>query len=263
MTLSNRCAFDLPTLNGSTFAWDSANPSGVSSVSGNHLVAKATYTTLPANNTDFGAKQAEFHCDGIVDTLTNADFEVFFPRDSLNHPQPDPQDPNWLYYYRQIVSRLLPSSPTPHIGPQSEYAPQTNTIAIDSNAIQPYFPHYGTNGQLSGIDTFFWAFTHEMQHHKDWQDFWQIDTQGVTLWRAAFGKPGPNGNLDGDDFPNWFEDPNGNGVYDAGDPYDLTTEFTAGNSGGIEDREDRNCKIHKAVTGDHSKDWANPGKQHK
>jgi hypothetical protein len=119
------------------------------------------------------------------------------------------------------------------------------------------------NGQLKGIDTFYWAFTHEMQHHKDWEDFWQIDTNGISLWQAAFHQPGPNGNTDGDNFPNSFEDPNGSGIYDSGDPYDLTTEFTAGNIAGIADQEDRNCKLHKAVKGEHAKDWADPGMQHR
>ncbi len=97
---SDRCFFKLPTINGSTFAWDAANTGGKSAASGEHLNAKATYTTLPAANTDFGLKQAEFECDGHTDTLVKGDFEVFYTATEKNHPGGDPTHPNWYHYYR-------------------------------------------------------------------------------------------------------------------------------------------------------------------
>jgi hypothetical protein len=64
---------------------------------------------------------------------------------------------------------------------------------------------------------------------------------------------------------NSTEDMNLNGVYDAGDLYDWETYNTptAGRPVSIlNDFEDWNCQRHKDATGDHSKDWGNPGMQH-
>ena len=97
---SDRCFYKLPSINGSTFAWDGANAGGKSAASGEHLIAKTTYTTLPAANTDFGPKQAEFECDGHTDTLAKGDFEVFYMGQEKNHPGGDPTHPNWFHYYR-------------------------------------------------------------------------------------------------------------------------------------------------------------------
>jgi len=97
---SDRCFYKLPTINGSTFAWDSANAGDKSAVSGEHLTAKASYTTLPTANADFGLKQAEFECDGHTDTLAKGDFEVFFPKDEKNHPGVGAgTTPNWFFYW--------------------------------------------------------------------------------------------------------------------------------------------------------------------
>ena len=98
---ADRCVFALPSITGSTFAWDAANASGMSNASGEHLLGKATFTTLPANNSDFGAKQAEFACDGQTDTLSKADFEVFYSATATNHLGGDPTHPNWFHYSRQ------------------------------------------------------------------------------------------------------------------------------------------------------------------
>ena len=97
---SDRCFYKLPTINGSTFAWDAANTGGKSAASGEHLIAKATYTALPPANTDFGLKQAEFEYDGHTDTLTKGDFEVFYMGQEKNHRGGDPTHPNWFHYYR-------------------------------------------------------------------------------------------------------------------------------------------------------------------
>lgn len=92
--LSDRCVYKLPTITGSTFAWDTANSGGKSTASGEHVIAKATYTTLPTLNSEFGPKQAEFACDGHTDTLTKADFEVFFMKDETNRIPNGVEDAN-------------------------------------------------------------------------------------------------------------------------------------------------------------------------
>ena len=80
---SDRCVFMLPPIAGSTFAWDAGNPSGTSAASGEHLVGKATYITLPSSNGDFGLKLAEFQCDGDATTLAQGPFEVSYVRQVL------------------------------------------------------------------------------------------------------------------------------------------------------------------------------------
>jgi hypothetical protein len=98
--LKDRCKFILPQITGSTFAWDLLHTDGKPTVSGDNLICKATYTTLPANNTDFGAKQAEFQRDG-ANIANKGDFEVFYDGVSANHPGGVATDPNWFFYYKQ------------------------------------------------------------------------------------------------------------------------------------------------------------------
>ena len=104
---SDRCVFTLPTIAGSTFAWDAANPGGKSTASGENVIAKATYTTLPALNSEFGLKEAEFMCDSETDVLPKAEFEVFYMKDETNHPEvgpyPGPRPPNWYYYWKNAL----------------------------------------------------------------------------------------------------------------------------------------------------------------
>lgn len=98
---SDRCVYTLPTIAGSTFAWDAANPGGKSTASGEHVIAKVTYTTLPALNSEFGLKEAEFKCDSDTTVLPKAEFEVFYMGQEKNHPGGDPTHPNWFHYYKQ------------------------------------------------------------------------------------------------------------------------------------------------------------------
>jgi hypothetical protein len=143
--LKDRCKFILPQVSGSTFAWDPLHTDGKPTVTGDNLICKATFTTLPANNSDFGAKQAEFQRDGAI--ITNkGDFEVFFPRDATNHPGTSAgSDPNWFYYWKDggvcgipgtalydstasfgytlpgtdSILRLGPDAPTTNTGPET------------------------------------------------------------------------------------------------------------------------------------------------
>ena len=104
---SDCCTFSLPAITGAAFAWDAANTDGTSQASGEHLIAKATYTTLPALNSEFGLKQAEFKCDEDDTVLPKADFEVFFMKNGTNHPElgpyPGPRPPNWYYYWKNAL----------------------------------------------------------------------------------------------------------------------------------------------------------------
>ena len=56
--IKDQCLFTVDAIAGSTLAWDTANPGGKPTASGDDLLATVTFTGLPANNSDFGAKKA-------------------------------------------------------------------------------------------------------------------------------------------------------------------------------------------------------------
>ena len=170
---SDRCIYKLPTIPGSTFAWDAANPGGKSATSGERLIAKATYTTLPAVNTDFGLKQAELECDGNTVTLVKGDFEVFFDRDAINHPGGQVGSPNWYYYWLQLISGHNVFYGGVGAGPSAEVkgmtgwnyvtAPNKTQITL-YDAVTGKFKSYGVGEEFSGIDRFMGTLKHEAQH---------------------------------------------------------------------------------------------------
>jgi hypothetical protein len=104
---SDRCKYVLPNIAGSNFVWDPANHGGKSNAVGEHLLAKATYTTLPGLNSEFGLKEAEFTCDSETDVLPQAEFEVFYMKNATNHPEigpyAGPRPPNWYYYWKNAL----------------------------------------------------------------------------------------------------------------------------------------------------------------
>ena len=262
---SDRCIYTLPTIAGSTFAWDAANPGGKSTASGEHVIAKATYTTLPALNTEFGLKQAEFKCDSDTTVLPKADFEVFFMRDETNHPS-DPTNstwPNWMFYWMQTVSPLGTPPPTFKYGASSFFTPGTTEITLSAGDAGTYNAPYSSNNPLEGIDNFAWTVVHESQHYKDWVDLWANNY--VDWFNNKRGNAGPGDDKDGDRIPNSVEDANGNGAYDAGDLYDwedLNTPTPGRPAAIINDFEDWDCQRHTGAKGDHTQDWSDPGMQH-
>lgn len=171
---SDRCVYALPAIAGSTFAWDAANPSGKSTASGEHLIAKATYTTLPALNSEFGLKQAEFSCDGDTDTLPKGDFEVFFDRDADNHPGGQVGSPNWYHYWRQVYGfQHVMEYGGAGAGAGAEVKAMTEwsyTVAKNKNMITIYDPvigkykSYGVGEEFSGIDRYIGTAIHESKH---------------------------------------------------------------------------------------------------
>jgi hypothetical protein len=266
--------FELDTITNSTFNWDATdNPGGRVKASGDYITAKATYTGLPEQNDQFGLKKARLKYDGNV--IAKAEFEVFFPRDETNHPGKGAgTDPNWFFYWLQTVTLLGPNPVVEYTKSGSAYNPNTNKFKLSDGDRLSYDAPYGTNNPLQGIDNFAWTARHESQHYKDWCDYWDVENQGVTKWQAAYGKDGPDDNKDpqttsklGSDYlPNNVEDLNLNKAFDGGDRYDWSNGLSnlAGTPAAIiDDAEDYTCKRHKTVKGDHSKDWANPGMQHK
>jgi hypothetical protein len=93
--------FEIDGIGTSTFIWDDANPDGKPEISGDFLTATATYTVLPRRNKDFGLKKARIMYDGAF--VKEEDFEVFFPRDAVNHPDGQAGSPNWYHYWSQAL----------------------------------------------------------------------------------------------------------------------------------------------------------------
>jgi hypothetical protein len=257
-------SFEVDTIGNSTFAWDGANPGGKATVSGDFITATATYTGLPQNNTDFGLKNARVKFGG--NNAGEAKFEVFFPRDATNHPSSSANAtwPNWMFYWLQTVTPLGSPAPTFKFGASSFFTPGTTEITLSSGDIGSYTAPYATNNPVQGIDNFAWTVIHESQHYKDWVDLW---SNNYSDWlNNRKGNGGPSDDKDGDRIPNNKEDANLNGTYDGGDLYDWTNYNTptAGRpSAIINDFEDWDCKRNTNAKGDHAKDWANPGMQHK
>ena len=255
---SDRCFYKLPTINGSTFAWDAANTGGKSAPSGEHLTAKATYTTLPTANADFGLKQAEFECDGHTDTLAKGDFEVFFPKDEKNHPGVGAgTTPNWFFYWREggvcgipasaeydatasfgytkpgvdTILRLGPDAPTTNTGPET----YTGAATYGSLTV---------TGQGLGTQCVAETVAHELYH--------------LTLHTLLAG--GSDGDGDGIGDTN---EPTLDGV--NSDPADADTFNMGGgySSYGDDEIRCRKKELNPGITVNATADWANPGSQSK
>ena len=177
---ADRCIYSLPSITGSTFAWDAANMGGTANANGNYLLGKATYTSLPYNNNEFGAKQASFSYATGTNTLPIADFEIFFNRDAENHPQlgpyPGPRPRNWYYYWSQTLVghpdiQYEGNAPNPTEGAITvgirnwNYAtPVSKTQIFVYNYCIEKWRAYGVGENFSGIDNFTGTIFHELKH---------------------------------------------------------------------------------------------------
>jgi len=190
---SDRCAFALPQIEGSTLAWDSENIGGTSKTSGDHLIAKATYTTLPELNSAFGLKQAGFTCDEATDVLPNGAFEVFYRKNATNHPGGQANSPNWFYYWNQFVpvGRIATLTYNNNLGPDAYGATvvMNRTTEVTKKASEQ-------NGETQslGLHTFYETLVHESYHITLWEGWWGIG-----------GMPTPAADTDGDNYPDSFE----------------------------------------------------------
>ena len=258
------CVFSVDAIGASTMKWANNNPGGKAVADNGFLKATVTFTGLPAQNSDFGKKVAKISYGAHV--CDKNDYEVFFPKNEINHPSNSGNAswPNWMYYWLQTVSPLGNPSPRFVYGNSSGFYPGTQTICLSVGDSVSYSAPYGVNNPLDGIDNFSWTVIHESQHYKDWLDLWG---NNVTTWMAHRGGNNPQDDKDGDRIQNRIEDINLNGVYDnATDLYDWQNPNTPtpNRPGGIiNDFEDWNCQRHKDAKGDHSKDWGDPGMQHK
>lgn len=170
-----RVSFEVDAIGGSTLTWDGAGDGSATTIAGDKVEAVATFTGLPANNSDFGTKTVKLKLDGaVVDTRT---CEVFFPRDEKNHPNPGQgTTPNWFFYWLQLVGvanvNYAGASGSGKSGEVRGITQWSYTSAPDKTGIYVYdeavtlspYTSYGVGITVSGIDSFVQRAVHENQH---------------------------------------------------------------------------------------------------
>ena len=154
--------------------WDAANLGGKASVSGNYLVATATFTGLPANNSDFGKKKVQVLFDGNI--VEESEIEVFFSRGASNHPDKGSGvTPNWFYYWSQLpeaqghnlkyggAHAYLYGKVTALFDWSYLDSKDKTEIVMYDNVVSSG-RSYGVGILLSGVDNFIGTVIHEAEH---------------------------------------------------------------------------------------------------
>jgi len=101
--LTDKITLTIDGIQGSTQTWvDDATYNGDTAVyTSDEWQAKAKYTTLPADNDEFGPKTVSYSVTG-TDIQVQGTFRVFFTRDAKNSPgSQSGTHPNWIYYWSQ------------------------------------------------------------------------------------------------------------------------------------------------------------------
>lgn len=168
--VKDKVFFTVANVGGSP-TWDAANPGGKSSISGTDLVAKANFSGLPANNTDFGTKKVELKFDGNI--IESPNIEVFFNRDATNHPGGQAGSPNWFQYWGSIsgVANLIyGGAGSGQFGEvrgmlywsYTAVPEKINVYMMDASRTEG--KSYGVGKFFSGIDRFMCTSVHERKH---------------------------------------------------------------------------------------------------
>ena len=174
--IQNKFLFEIDTIGSSTLQWDAANSGGKPTFSGDFMTAKVKFTGLPQNNSDFGTKMTRIKFDGTK--TAEEDFEVFFDRDSDNHPEFGTylkgRPPNWFYYWSKVYS--APNqvyNGSSGSGTMAKVPAITNwsyTVSKDKTQIYIYdeivtkAKAYGVGEEMSGIDSYISNVIHEEKH---------------------------------------------------------------------------------------------------
>jgi len=165
--IKDQCRFTVDPIAGSTLDWDTANPGGKPTVSGDELLATVRFTGLPANNTAFGRKKAAIYFNASKKDEEN--YEVFFPRDKANHP--GGSDPNWFYYWSQVyVNANVHYVAAAGTGQTPAMTAWNYNLAASKTRIEIGNGHpakgssYGVGEVTSGIDRYIMTVIHEEKH---------------------------------------------------------------------------------------------------
>ena len=165
--IKDQCRFTVHPIAGSTLVWDTANPGGKPTVSGDELLATVRFTGLPANNTAFGRKKAAIYFNASKKDEEN--YEVFFPRDEANNP--GGSDPNWFYYWSQVyVNANVHYVAAAGTGQTPAMTAWNYNLAASKTRIEigdghpAKYASYGVGEVTSGIDRYIMTVIHEEKH---------------------------------------------------------------------------------------------------
>jgi hypothetical protein len=253
--IKNKFTFEIDTIGSSIFTWAGANPGGKASVNGDFISATATYTGLPHSNSDFGLKRARVKFDGT--NIGEAKIEVFYDAKAKNHTGGDLAHPNWFHYYKQNAGgEAYNYDPTPGARSTSLSAGGDSSIKI-GDYVHTLGGQFITTTKIGGLlKATVWSSTnkyyahfsgvlaHERQHANG-----EV-TQGSATdpdsdWLSTSLETGTSNTN-----PNDSESASSGVAAVAGFTDD---EVYAG--GPVEENGIKNA--------DTSKDWANPGTNHK
>lgn len=251
-SMSNSLYFEVDDIGNSVKRWGFRNPNGRVSVSNNLLMATVTFRGLPRRNSDFGKKTTRVTYNGK--TFGENDYEVFFPKYAVNHPNGQRNSPNWYYYWMQTSAKINYTNVSYYNEYRSGYDIISKRVYIGFGAAEENILSWDL---ADGIDSFAWTCAHEDKHRRQAANFW------ASAYDASLDR-------DGDWIPDQLES-----QYMPQRPYDSTKKATYNDSIGygedpIPDIEDICMRCQSAPYEIDSlwqngsadaEDWSNPGKQ--
>lgn len=184
--VTNKVLWTIGAIGGSALTWQNggAGPGlGVYDSAGDWR-EKAFFTSLPADNDEFGIKNLVVSLDGLSSSQSGKT-KIFFSRDAKNHPGAGSGvTPNWYYYWQQgAVSGGLDEFEYggEHALLNGRYVPSNDTLYVYSAAAQGLtstLVTHRTNDTLqftigvdaTGIDAVAAIVLHEKEHKRRWHN---------------------------------------------------------------------------------------------
>ena len=254
--LQNKVLWSIDPISGSTLSWQNGGTGpGKGIYYGGEWEEKAIYTTLPANNGEFGIKDTTVTLTGFG-CSQDGNTKIFYARNEKNHPgQGAGQTPNWYFYWSQTGASF---GTYEYYGPGMDGNGRSYAAFIGGqwrarigNAVESGTIVVNGITYSKGIDHFAFDTRHEEQHRTDF----------IALWGASSDKD-PANDLDVDYLP---DDQEANLV--PNHPYSpnlsATYPDTWGYGSGWRDAEDYALLRQSYPTpGDYDAvDWSYPGNQ--
>ncbi|WP_221391056.1 hypothetical protein [Dyadobacter sp. NIV53] len=225
---AGKIKFEIGAIGTSALTWD--QPGGIAVYSGTSFKAKATYTGLPNNNSDFGEKTLKMviqDCNSMDITNKN---KVFFTKDATNNTLGI--EPNWFYYWNQFIphERIATLIYDSGLGGYAVTNPITRVTKISSLSSG----HNDETGHR-GLHTFYETVAHESHHIVLWEGWWGIG-----------GSPIAANDTDNDTYPDNWESSNADAI-SFGFIVGVNDDYSISNSAGYRYEEAKCRAIEHAV----------------
>ncbi len=210
----------IDSVGASALAWNNADPANAAE--GKGVEATASFTGLPNNNTDFGTKTVTLLLDNgtVIQTTT---VEVFWPKNAMNHPDPDQgATPNWFFYWMQVIgnpaqARYGGAGPGGRFGETLAMTQWSYPAVADKTLIHIYNSAAtsdgaiaGLHGPLTGVDLFENTVLHETEHTRQiaradpvvgihpgtcWTNGWSWNVPNHNHWQLGPGRAAGAGGI--------------------------------------------------------------------